>query len=69
MEADLPGSEWVSIHPIKRGGEPAQFGGNPASEPSTDEPPTGKATTGATGAAIGTSTTGTGGDALGPEAI
>ena len=72
MEADLPGTGWVSTHPVKRGEEPTQFGGSStdeADEPSIDEPSTGKATTGATGGATRTSATGTGGDALGPEAV
>ena len=69
MEVDLPGTGWVPTHPVKRRGKPVQFGGSSTDEPSADEPPTGKATTGAIGAATGTSATGTGGDALGPEAV
>ena len=74
MEVDLLGSGWISAHPIKRRGEPAQFGGRMASEPSanepsTNEPPIGKATTGSTGAATEILATGGGRDALGPEAI
>ena len=69
MEADLLGTGWVPTHPVKRGGEPAQFGGSSTNEPLADEPPTGKATTGATGAATGTSATRTRGDALGPKAV
>ena len=57
---DLPDIGGVPTHPVKRGGEPAQFGGSPTNEPqtnesSTDQPSTGKTTIGAaTGAATGT---------------
>ena len=69
VQANVPSTRWVSTYSVKRRGKRAQFGGRTADKPSTNEPPTEKASTGATRAETGISATGGARDAMGPKAI